>query len=212
MKLRITHSVALTPSGMDADGERWIEGGENLGATLRSAYHGLGVAHRKFYKMDDMCRGAFLCAELLVRTSGLLEHYRKDRIGVILANTASSLDSDRLHQRALDHPEEGTPSPAVFVYTLPNIAIGEICIRHGITGENAFFIFDGFAAGPLKERVEDLFRTDRIDACIGGWLEKDGGRSRAMFYSVEEGASGTGSVPHTEEELRRVFKKSISLK
>ncbi len=214
MSRRITHTVGLNASSVRLQGKRVLKGEDELDATLRKAYRDRVGDHRKFYRMDRMSKAGFLCAELLMENSGLLQRYREDRIGIVLANSASSLDTDRDHQASIEGAEGGSPSPGIFVHTLPNIAIGEICIRHGIMGENAFFIFDGFAPGALKKRVEDLFLLNRVDACIGGWLEKDGERAEAFLYSVEEEDASfeSSSSPHTEEGLRTSFDKSMERK
>ncbi len=214
MSTGISHTVSLGSNGLMQNEELFLAPGKELGSTLRNAYQKLGCAHRKFYKMDDMSRMGFICAELLLRDSALLERYSPDRIGIVMANSASSLDTDRQHQQALDHPEEVSPSPAVFVYTLPNIAIGEICIRHGITGENAFFIFDAFAPGRLRDRVEDLIGLGKIDACISGWLEKDGAAYSCFLYTVEKDPGPAEKLrgPHTAEAIRRTFDQSLERK
>lgn len=209
MKLGISHSARLDGVGLELDGELQVRAGkeENFGSFVRKVYQELGVSYRKFYKMDDLCRASFIVSESLMDRSRLTERYSKDRIGVVLANAASSLDTDRVHQSSVEAPEAHPPSPGVFVYTLPNIAIGEICIRHGITGENAFFIFDAFAAEPLKERVEDLMAFDKVDACVAGWLEKDGAEHHTLFYSVEkeDQAASDDLISHTKTDILKVF-------
>ncbi len=209
MKLGISHIAHFDREGLKRDGDSMVraDGNDDFASLVRIAYQELGSVHRKFYKMDDLCKAAFIGSEALIGASGLTERYSGDRIGIVLANAVSSLDTDRVHQRSVEDPEAYPPSPAVFVYTLPNIAIGEICIRHGITGENAFFIFDGFVPGPLKERVEDLVILDKIDACIAGWLEKDGEDHYTCFYSVEkeDQAVSKALMPHTEANIQKAF-------
>jgi hypothetical protein len=62
--------------------------------------------------------------------------------GIVLSNSNASLDADIKYYDSVAN----IPSPALFVYTLPNIVIGEISIKHSFKGENAFFIFDSFDA------------------------------------------------------------------
>ena len=50
---------------------------------------------------------------------------------------SNSLDSDLKHQSGI---ENNAVSPAVFVYTLPNIVIGEISIKYKWKSEGVFFI------------------------------------------------------------------------
>jgi hypothetical protein len=63
------------------------------------------------------------------------------------------------------------PSPATFVYTLPNIMIGEIGIRHGFKGEQACFLAATPDAGFLEEYVRALFREGGTKCCIVGWID-----------------------------------------
>ena len=57
---------------------------------------------------------------------------------------AASLDTDLKHQATIANPQEYYPSPAVFVYTLPNICLGEISIRHQLHTEGSFFVLDSY--------------------------------------------------------------------
>lgn len=208
MSAFITHTLRFRNGLIERDGELLFRGKGAFPELIREAFRAIGGKDRKFYKMDDLSKLGVLCGGLLVDAAGLTERYRQDRIGVVLSNAASSLESDRQHQGSLDEPEEVPPSPAVFVYTLPNIVIGELCIRHGITGENAFFIFEDFRADALKERVDDLFSNERIDACIAGWCEKDGETYDAFFYSVER-EGGPKDPPHEEQEVLSLYRQSM---
>ena len=90
----------------------------------------------KFYKMDNLCKLGYVAAEYLLKDT----NYHPKEIGIILANASSSLDTDCKHQAIISKEGDKAASPAVFVYTLPNVVLGEICIRHKIQGENTFFV------------------------------------------------------------------------
>ena len=93
----------------------------------------------KFYKMDDLCKLGYVAASILFDEKDMVAGAAERRdTAIVLANEVSSLDSDMKHWEAIKN--NGTASPAVFVYTLPNLVLGEICIRHKIKGENTFFI------------------------------------------------------------------------
>ena len=66
---------------------------------------------------------------------------------------------------------EKIPSPAVFVYTLPNILVGELSIRHGWKGENLFLVEEKFNAEHLIEQVQMLFNNTSTEVCVVGWAE-----------------------------------------
>lgn len=138
---------------------------------IRAEYHALGEKNMKFYKMSDLAKGLYVAVERLLQGRALQPHYFPTEVAVVLANRSSSLEADREHQLLVDtHPAEGT-SPAVFVYTLPNVATGEICIRHKIQGDNTFFIErEGAVVAECYARM--LLETGRARAVITGCAEK----------------------------------------
>ena len=84
----------------------------------------------KFYKMDNLCKLGYVAAGYLLKDT----NYRPEEIGIILANASASLDTDCRHQAIINKEGDKAASPAVFVYTLPNVVLGEICIRHKNSG------------------------------------------------------------------------------
>lgn len=146
--------------------------GEPFAVRIRREYRSLGAPNMRFSKMDDLTKLGYVAAEKLLTTDDLLRKYDPARVGIVLSNRSASLDTDIRHQRIVEScPEEGT-SPAVFVYTLPNIVLAEISIRHGIKGEGLFFlepapVSDGFA----MEYARQLIATGVLDAVICGWCE-----------------------------------------
>src|SRR5690606_18865006 len=117
---------------------------EDFSAFSKEAYKHFGVDYPKFFKMDNLSKLAFLGAEILLKNQNLNES--DNDIALVLANRSSSLDTDYKYQQSITDKENFYPSPAVFVYTLPNICIGEISIRHKLYSENSFFIFEAFNA------------------------------------------------------------------
>ncbi len=104
----------------------------------------------------------------------------------MLSNANSSLDTDARYFATIND----IPSPALFVYTLPNIMIGEICIRHGFKGENAFFVFERFDPDFLEQYVSSLLNTGAATACICGWVDVLEESYRAELFLVTTGATG----------------------
>lgn len=137
---------------------------------IRCEYKGKCEPNMKFYKMSDMSKALYVAVENLV--SGNVDFAGCDplRKAIILSNSSSSLDSDINHQIIIDRNLPEGASPAVFVYTLPNVSAGEICIRHKIKGDNTFFIEER-----QTELAEDyarrLIETDRADFAICGWCD-----------------------------------------
>ena len=137
---------------------------------IREEYRALENPNMKFFKMSDLCKGAYIAVENLVKESPLSGKYEQKDIAVILANSSASLDIDVEHQRILEQRlPEGT-SPAVFVYTLPSVAAGEICIRNKFQGDNTFFIDEN--ADFTRSYSELLIRNGYAKAVICGWCDK----------------------------------------
>lgn len=166
---------------------------------MKSAYTHLELAYPKFFKMDRLSKLAFIAAEVLL---GHPNSSRENRnMAVVLSNRASSLDTDRKYQQSISDVHNFYPSPAVFVYTLPSICIGEISIRHKLCSENSFFIFDAFNPGFLKDYSESLLRTAKADEVLCGWVDVDEDRYEAFLYFV----SPTGNRWHTEQQLTKLY-------
>lgn len=171
----------------------WVNGsvvvsdgnGEDLPAFLASVYKKFDINYPKFYKMDKLCKLGLLAAELVIRNSPDLSALPKEEIAMVFANNASSLDSDRNHINAIADKQNYFPSPAVFVYTLPNIVIGEIAIKHKITGENAFFVSQKFDENLMHEYSGILLQNKLASAVLCGWVNVDGNNAEAFVYCVK---------------------------
>lgn len=149
---------------------------------LLSVYRHFGINYPKFYKMDSLSKLGWLATEILLKDSSRISKYDPEAIGVILANASSSLDTDIKYYESVKE----IPSPALFVYTKPNIVIGEICIRNNIKGENAFFIADEFDAGFFEKYVINLINNNILQACICGWVELLNDQYKSVLFLVEK--------------------------
>ncbi len=140
---------------------------------IRTRFRAFGEQNLRFYKMSDLAKGVYVAVEELLRQVPLDEQIGAERRAIVLSNRASSLEVDLTHQQLVDqHAPEGT-SPAVFVYTLPNVAMGEIAIRHRIKGDNTFFI-EPKQSDWCERYARQLIACNRADEVICGWCEKIG--------------------------------------
>ena len=73
-------------------------------------------------------------------------------------------------------------SPSLFVYTLPNIVTGEICIRNNFKGEDAFFVSESFDPGFIENYVNNLLDNNILQTCICGWVELLGNEYKAALF------------------------------
>ena len=135
---------------------------------IRGVYKALGLKYPKFFKMDELCQLAVITTEMLL---GEGSDYSGEHTALILGNKNSSLVSDTNHYATISSEENYFPSPAVFVYTLPNIMLGEICIKHKITGENSCFMMEELDAKFLYEYASQLFKVEEYKHCITGFVD-----------------------------------------
>lgn len=179
----ITASCVIRKNSIYQNGRLlWEAPPAGLAEFLLSAYQHFGFQYPKFYKMDQLGKLGWLAAELLLSDGFDATDYRPEDIAVVLSNANSSLDTDYRYFATVTD----IPSPALFVYTLPNIVIGEICIRHKFKGENAFFIAEAFDAVFIETYVRDLMETGNARACVCGWVEALGDNYMAALFLIEK--------------------------
>jgi hypothetical protein len=164
-------------------------------------YEKLGLSYPRFYKMDHQCRLGMLACEFLLKDNRL-KYYSPEEVAIVLTNANASADADIAFVESM----QTMASPALFVYTLSNIVMAEICIRHNIKGENAFYITPAFDATLLQGYVDMVLRQPQTQACIAGWIEVSGGQYDVCLYLVER-EGGPLSFPHTTDELKRIYTK-----
>jgi hypothetical protein len=171
----------------------------NLDGFLTAGYQFLEIKYPKFYKMDHLSKLGWLATEVLLSDSLDKAKYAPENVGLVFMNASASLDADVNYYDSVKE----IASPALFVYTLPNIVIGEISIKHNFKGENAFFIFEKFDANFLSHYVRDLFDNDIVQVCICGWIEVMEENYKTVVYLVEKDG-GTGPV-FSSENLNKIY-------
>ena len=159
------HRVVLTRN----DYFRCVPKPADVNHVLLDMYNWFKIDYRKFFKMDTLSKAGFLAAELLL--ADFDREQPKENVGIILFNHSSSLEADEAYQRTISDKVNYFPSPAVFVYTLPNIVTGEIAIRHKIHGETAFYITPQFQPALIEEIGKGAFSGSGLKYLLTGWLE-----------------------------------------
>lgn len=170
---------------------------------LVDVYKHFQVEYPKFYKMDRLAQLGFLAAELVLKDRGINDKYKPEEIGLVFNNANASLDADLQYFETV----KNIPSPAQFVYTLPNIVMGEVSIRHRFKGENAFFVSETFNAGLVHWYVQDLFARNKLKACVCGWVDYLDGVYEAVLYLVEK-ESGASSPNFTIDNIHKIYELS----
>lgn len=176
---------------------------------LSNLYKYLELTYPKFFKMDKLCKLGTLASELVFRNTVELSQVPKSETALVFSNSASSLDTDRIHQQSISNRENYFPSPSVFVYTLPNILLGEIAIKHKVTGENSFFISETFNPHLLRSYTDLLLQNTPTVAVVCGWVNVDGNAMDAFVYCVKNsnfnGTNMGSDLLHTAESLDQLY-------
>lgn len=172
----------------------------SFGEFAKAAYKNVEMNYPKFFKMDNLSKLALLTADYLLKKEGFTPE-SPSNIALVLANRASSLDTDRKHQASIQDKDNYYPSPAVFVYTLPNICLGEISIKYKLYTENSFFIFDNFQPQKLLTYANGLLDSNKADCVLCGWVDFDGDAYESFLYLV----SKEGPLEHTEKNILKLY-------
>lgn len=142
----------------------------------KEAYKTLELNYPKFYKMDNLSKLAFLASEMILKND---DH---SKTALVFANKSSSLDTDFKYQESINSQDNYFPSPAVFVYTLPNICVGEISIKHKMQTENAFFVLDEFDEEFLNAYAAQILQSGKAEKVLCGWVELYQESYKAFVY------------------------------
>lgn len=129
---------------------------------LKSAYKNFSLEYPKYFKMDRLSKFGFLASEILFSGKSVSKNTT-----LIFANSNSSLDTDEDYFESM----KTFPSPSLFVYTLPNIMLGEISIRHQLRSENIFFISENFDPALYIEYLAALRSRDKQANALCGWVD-----------------------------------------
>jgi 3-oxoacyl-(acyl-carrier-protein) synthase len=128
-------------------------------AASQAAQGDLRAAHLggRFGRMDLASQLALLAVESL----GVdFDAQPRDRVGLCLGARAGALAADYEFWRG--RGAVGGPSPALFAYTLASAALGEIAIRHRLTGPNLCLL----GGGSVLAEAGDWLRRGEVEACL----------------------------------------------
>ena len=164
----------------------------------RELYAKLNFDYPKFHKMDSLAKMAYLSFKLLEPKVDL-EAYNDDAIAMLFANSSSSHSTD---VKFIESFTESSPSPSLFVYTLPNILTGELAILNKWYGENIFFIQENFNPEFYLEQINFYF-SKGLKICLSGWVES-GPEGEECFLFIVENKEGNVTL----DELNKCYKQN----
>jgi len=196
----ITTWCRITDKAVYVNGKRVFDAEINEDFLLE-VYRFLKIDYPKFHKMDKLSKTGFLGAELIKKYSKTIAAYADDEIALLFSNRHSSSEVDARFEKS--YKEGGMPSPALFVYTLPNIVIGEIAIRNKWYGENLFLVQEQFDAGWYVTQC-DLVLEKKAKAVLAGWINVTEKTDAFLFFA--DNTTGEGATALTAEALNNIYK------
>ncbi len=198
----INASVQLSNQTLYKNGVKMVDWPEQ--EELKSLFKKRQTVYPKFYKMDNLCKLGILSSELLLE--GLeLEAIEPEQRSLVIQNAHASLDTDQRHQSSISNPKEYFPSPAVFVYTLSNIVLGEMAIRYNFKGENAC---TSHRELDIEKLIVDtsILVEEGTQTCMAGWLNFYNDKYDAILFLIETTKRGM-ALPFSIDNLTELIHK-----
>ena len=192
--LFIKNSVIIRNSKVFRNHQLILEAdpGNELSKFLKKIYKDQELRYPKFFKMDKLSKLGYLGTEML--TNGNIQD---KETALVFANSASCLETDEAYAESMNE----FPSPSLFVYTLPNIMLGEISIRHQLRSENVFFVSEEFDPGLFVDYVRSLFQQGKTENVLCGWVNLHNNDYDVFLWEI--GLSG--GIDFNEEELKKLY-------
>ena len=182
----LKHYIVITPETVKLNGVE-ISHAEQGNAMLTELYRAHVGDYPKFFKMDTLCKLGFVASEMLLKDEGQERFVPREDRAVVLFNRTASLQADTNYQSTIQDPDNFFPSPAAFVYTLPNIVTGEIAIRNKYFGETSFIVLEACDAQIMARQLMNAFRDPMTQSILGGWLDcNDENHFEARLFLVEK--------------------------
>ena len=170
-EIRRTHNVKVTPNNLVIDGEIQevvLEDNCNVLKTIFKQYIG---DYPKFYKMDLLSQLAFVASDLLLQAEGNERNVPCDDRAIVLFNHSSSIQADCSYLSTIADDNNFYPSPSLFVYTLPNMAVSEIAIRNQYHGETSLYILPQKDNAVMKQVAQASLLDNSINSMVTGWID-----------------------------------------
>ena len=185
---------------------RRLENEHTGAAMLTELYRAFVADWPKFFKMDTLSKVGFLASELLLKECGEsrmeTEEYTSVR-AIVLFGTTASLCADRNYQETIQDSDNYYPSPALFVYTLPNIVTGEIAIRNHYRGETSFYVLDGLDTKAMAFHIQCAFQDRLTESVLAGWVDSCANDDFRCFFTLV-GRDDVQDLAHFEKYLNEI--------
>ena len=200
-KYQISGSCEIINGSLFINGKESYHCSEtSIESTIYELVKEFKVIHPRFGKMDRLSQLGYATIEILLNNFPLL-NYQDTEVGILLSNHASSLDTDFNYQASTKQ----IPSPGLFVYTLPNIVMAEVCIKHKFKGENLFFISDSFNSLEMFRLITHMLDNNKAKTCITGWVEVMGQNYHSVVFTVEKYSASENINEFTLKNIENLF-------
>lgn len=193
--------AAISTNKSWLDGKVFAEnsGNESIDNWLRLLYEKTKLNYPKFFKMDNLSKMALLAMEMINAESKSTIEISPFKKSIFLANKSSSKKTDELFLKSC----KSIASPSLFVYTLPSICIGEVCIKHKIKGPNSFLVAEKFDPTFFIDYTNSLFKKNKTEECYIGWVENDGNEIACFLYKTNDNTNGIGE--HNLQNIQHIL-------
>ncbi|KAA6441305.1 hypothetical protein FEM33_03080 [Dyadobacter flavalbus] len=166
---------------------------------FKQIYKQQEFVYPKFHKMDVLSQAGFLTSKLIKRANPqFAEKYKDDEIAMLFANQSGSAETD---QKFVHAYRNGAPSPSLFVYTLPNIVMGEIAILNKWYGESLFAVLPEFDPEFYINHCHILLSAGS-EAVLCSWLEIAGNQIDVFTFLIEK--EGENRSEFTADNLSKI--------
>lgn len=193
------NSVYINPTGLYKNEQLHLKS-DGEGEYLKSIYQQMNLEYPKFYKMDRLSKMAFLAVETLLSKQPIQD---SEQLALVFANRSASEETDQ--KFIASYSEATNPSPALFVYTLPNIVTGELAIRHKWYGENTFFITPEFDAAFMATQIQIAFLNGNSSVLVG-WTEANSkGKEECFVFLIEAKTWEQQSIENWIKEIKNRY-------
>ena len=162
--------VCINPETVIVNG-KVLSHQEKGSALLTELYRTYIGDYPKFFKMDTLSKLGFVASELLLQAENAERFVPREDRAVVFFNRSASLQADTTYQATIQDSDNFFPSPAAFVYTLPNIVTGEIAIRNKYFGETSFIVLPERDPSIMAQQLQNVFQDPMTQSILGGWLD-----------------------------------------
>lgn len=171
---------------------------------LTLVYRKLELDYPKFFKMDRLAKTGFVASELVMQNSPAINEMERENTAVIFFNRLASLDTDRKFENTIADSGNCFPSPSLFVYTLPNIVTGEICIRNRFKGESSFYVCERFDPQQMSDIVGDALKYS--SNVLTAWYDCVNSHIQSVMFLITK--SGNEKMQNfNADNLRYIYNK-----